>query len=114
MRRAKELAACSDGVPSTARSRIRQQCPLGQAFRSHLSFAFAAAANPLCIPQNCGAVATAADDQLPYEPLYEAIMREAAQTRSYAAALSVLVVAEGSVSTGPPARRSRCPTMSCK
>ncbi len=70
--------------------------------------------NPLCIPQNCGAVATAADDQLPYEPLYEAIMREAAQTRSYAAALSVLLVAEGSVSTGPPARRSRCPTMSCK
>src|SRR5713101_442178 len=35
---------------------------------------------------------------------FKAIMREAAQTRSYAAALSVLVVASGSISTGPPAR----------
>jgi len=42
---------------------------------------------------------------------FKAIMREAAQTRSYAAALSVLV--SGSISTGPPARRSRCRTISC-
>jgi hypothetical protein len=44
---------------------------------------------------------------------FKAIMREAAQTRSYAAALSVLVVAEWLISTGPPARRSRSRSISC-
>src|SRR3984893_14556914 len=44
---------------------------------------------------------------------FKAIMREAADTRSYGAALSVLVVADGSISTGPPARRSRCRSISC-
>jgi hypothetical protein len=43
---------------------------------------------------------------------FKAIMREAADTRSYAAALSVLVVAEWRISIGPPARRSRCRTTS--
>ena len=44
---------------------------------------------------------------------FKAIMREAAETRSYAAALSVLVWPSGSISTGPPARRSRCRRTSC-
>jgi len=45
--------------------------------------------------------------------LQRAIMREAAETRSYAAALSVLVVAEWLYLDWPPARRSRCRSISC-
>ena len=55
-----------------------------------------------------------ADPDTPPTAGFKAIMREAAETRSYAAALSVLVVAEWLyLATGPPARRSRCRSISC-
>jgi thiaminase len=44
---------------------------------------------------------------------FKAIMREAAETRSYAAALSVLVVTEWLYLDGAPTRQSRCRTTSC-